>query len=362
MPRLYGRDWSRLELQEHVSNIDQLAYIRPAVLRGGRAEGVEVMDVATGSGFQFTVVPGRALDISHASYRGVPLCWRSYTGEVAAPYFEPEGMGWLRGAFGGLMATGGLSYMGSPSVDKGEALGIHGRVSYLPASRVGADAAWDGDTYRMWVHGKVEEATSLGSNLVLTRDITTEMGANSFVIRDTVENCSYERAEHMMLYHFNLGFPLLSDKTRLLVQSLEVTPRDDDSAAGLDSWNRFDYPLPQRPHQLFYHRVRPDSGGKAHVVLDARQDLGDGPLAVYLSYSYASLPWLINWKCLQSGNYVTGIEPANAWVQGRNVEREMNRLRFLEPWERVSYEVEFGVLVGEEEIRSFTERHELPAS
>lgn len=360
MPKLYGREWSRAEIQRHVPNLDQIARVRPAVLRGGRAEGVDVIEVATGGGLAFTVVPGRGLDISHASYNGIPLCWRSHTGETAASYFEADGLGWLWGAFGGLMSTGGLSYMGSPSVDEGKELGIHGRANYIPASNVWADAEWEGDRYLMWVRGKVTEAAAMGPHLVLTREISTEMGAAHFVIRDTVENCTFQRVEHMMLYHFNVGFPLLSETARLLVNSLEVTPRDDDSIPGLPQWDRFEPPLAGRPHQLFYHRLKPDSQGKDHVLLVGMQNLEGGPLAVYLSYTHDTLPWLVNWKCMQAGDYVTGIEPANAWVQGRAEERAAGRLRFLEPWQSVSYEVQFGVLSGMAAITACAETNGLP--
>ena len=347
-------------IQRYVPDLSQLARLQRATLGEGRADGVDAVEVSTGSGFQFTVLPGRGLDISHASYRGIPLCWRAYAGEVAAPYYEPEGLGWQRSAFGGLMSTGGLSTMGAPSEDGGETLGIHGRISNTPATNVWADAAWEGDDYRLWVRGKVAEAMALGTNLVLTREISTELGASHLTIRDRVENRTFTRSEHMMLYHFNVGFPLLSETTRLLVDSEQVEPRDDDSVAGLDRWDRFEPPQAGRPHQLFYHRLRPDSDGKAHVLLAGMQDYADGPLAVYLSYTHETLPWFINWKCMAAGDYVTGIEPANAWVQGRAAEREAGRLRFLEPWGAAEYEVTFGVLAGTQAINEFAEAHRLP--
>jgi hypothetical protein len=57
---------------------------------------------------------------------------------------------------------------------------------------------------------------------------------------------------------------------------------------------------------------------------------------------------------------VTGLEPANAWVEGRAVERAAGRLQFLGPWESVSYDVEFGVLDGVERITAFVAEHNLP--
>ena len=336
----------------------QVARVERATLREGRAEGVDVVRVVTGSGFEFTSVPGRALDIASASYNGVPLFWRAYPGPVQAAYFEPEGLGWLRGNAGGLLTTGGLTSIGSPTDDGGESLGIHGRISYVPASNVWADADWDGDRYRLWVRGKVAEAAALGPNLVLTREISTEMGASSFVIRDTVENRTAETTPHMMLYHVNIGFPILSEKARLLANSADVVPRDAASQAGLDCWDRFEPPLAGREHQLFYHRLTPDAGGRAHIALVGQ--VGDEPMGVYLSFTHETLPWFANWKCMTAGDYVTGIEPCNAWVEGRAVERQAGRLRFLEGWQKVSYEVEFGVLVGRAQIEQFARQHNLP--
>jgi hypothetical protein len=360
MTILYGRQWSREEIQQYVPDMSQLAPIRRSRLREGRAEGIEAVEIATGSGFQFTVLPGRGMDISQASYCGIPLYWRTYAGDVAAPYFEPQGMGWLRTAFGGLMSTGGLASMGSPSIDNGEELGIHGRASNIPANNVWSDAAWEGERYRLWVRGKVAEAAALGTNLVLTREISTELGASHLTIRDQVENRTFARVEHMMLYHFNIGFPLLSADTRLLVNTEHVEPRDADSAATMERWDRFEPPQVGRPHQLFYHKLCPDIDGKTHIVLAGMPDYADGPIAIYLSYTHETLPWFVNWKCMTAGDYVTGIEPANAWVEGRAVEREAGRLRFLDAWETVEYEVKFGVLAGLAAINEFAETHGLP--
>jgi hypothetical protein len=358
MPQIFGKQLSRREIQQYVPDPSQIASVQRATLSAGRAEGVEIVTFRTGSGFEFVTAPGRALDIVSASYQGVPLHWHAFPGPTHAAYFEPPGMGWLRGYAGGLLTTGGLTYMGSPSTDRGEELGIHGRISYVPASHVWADSDWDGDDYRLWVRGKIAESAALGPHVVMTREISTTLGASHFTIRDTVENRTHYPIEHMMLYHFTIGYPVLSESSRLLMNSVEVVGRDDASNAALDTWDRFEPPLAGREHQLFYHRLQPDADSKAHVVLLGMQDTT--PLAVYLSYHQDPLPWFANWKCMQAGDYVTGLEPANAWVQGRAVEREAGRLRFLGPWESLSYEVEFGVLHGTEEITAFTVEHGLP--
>ena len=359
MPVLFGKNLSRQELQHFMADPAQVAGVQRATLREGRADGVDTILFRTGTGFEFTVTPSRALDISRASYNGIPLYWHATPGSVHPAFFEPAGMGWMRGYAGGLLTTGGLSAMGSPSVDAGEELGIHGRISYSPAHHVCTDAGWEGDRYLLEARGTMAETTALGPNLVLRRRIVSEMGASWLRIHDTVENRTHQPAPHMMLYHFNIGYPILSPDARLLVNADEVVGRDAISQAAIATRERFLPPAPDRPHQLYYYRPKPDSDGKAHIALIGRVD--DQPFGVYLSYTQAVLPWFANWKCMTAGDYVTGLEPANAWVEGRAVERAEGRLRTLNAWETVHYDVEFGVLAGAEAVEAFTARHALDA-
>ena len=148
--------------------------------------------------------------------------------------------------------------------------------------------------------------------------------------------------------------------TSCITDSEAIIPRDDHSKANFDRWDRFEGPQVGRPHQLFYHKLRPDHEGKAHIMLAGMPDYAEGPIAVYLSFTHDTLPWFTNWKSMIAGDYVTGIEPSNAWVEGRAAEREAGRLRFLEAWEAVEYEVQFGVLAGLQAINEYAEAHGLP--
>ena len=133
MIKLYGREYNRKKLLRHVGDISQIAGVKYYELSDGMQKGVSAVDFRTGSGFNFTVLPSRGMDISYAEYKGIPLSYRSWTGDVAPEFFEPEGLGWLRGFYGGLLTTCGLTYVGEPCKDGEEELGLHGRVSYIPA-------------------------------------------------------------------------------------------------------------------------------------------------------------------------------------------------------------------------------------
>jgi hypothetical protein len=54
------------------------------------------------------------------------------------------------------------------------------------------------------------------------------------------------------------------------------------------------------------------------------------------------------------GTYVLGMEPSNAFVMGRDKERALGTLQYIEPQEVREFQVEVGVLEGEE-IKAYEE-------
>ena len=55
-----------------------------------------------------------------------------------------------------------------------------------------------------------------GENLVLTRRIEAQLGGRAIAILDRVENRGFRPTPHMLLYHFNFGWPLLDQGSRFL--------------------------------------------------------------------------------------------------------------------------------------------------
>src|SRR5206468_1087004 len=140
-------------------------------------------------------------------------------------FFEREGLGWLRTFYGGLVTTCGLTWFGAPCEDDGKPLGLHGRISHIPATNVTWGGEWDGDDYILSVTGKMREAVVFGENVQLTRRVWARMGESRLFIDDTVENMGYQRTAHMILYHINIGFPAVNDNARLIAPTIRATPR-----------------------------------------------------------------------------------------------------------------------------------------
>jgi len=340
---LYGREWSRRELEARLGCIEQIGGLRRVQSTEGRESGVEEIQIRTGAGLSYSILPSRGLDIGLAEFGGVPLSWLSPNGEVHPAFFDDQGSGWLRTAAGGLLMTCGLTQVGSPGTDGGEELGLHGRAHHTPARHICAEGFWEGDEYITVVQGKVEETSIFGWNLRLTRHISSYLGKNQILIRDVVENAGFEPAPHMLLYHFNFGFPLLDELTEIRFPTSSVNPREPElPIEDLENWL-----LPQEGFQerVYYHEnlsIGAD-GMAAITVRNPRFPLTDRPLMVRLSWEAHNLPVLVQWKMPGEGTHVLGIEPANCHVEGRAAERERGTLVMLAPGQTMEYNLEFSV-------------------
>jgi len=356
MPRLFGCEFSRRELMRRIGDISQVGGVKRYELIDGNEKGVEAVDFRTGTGFSFTVLPGRGMDISYAEYRGLPLCWRSATGDVASSFFEPEGLGWLRSFFGGLLTTCGLTYLGEPCRDEGLELGLHGRASNIPARHVCVSGQWEGEEYMMVAQGVIREAAVFGENISLTRRISTSLGENRLFIEDVVENLGFERTPHMILYHINAGYPVVDEGSELLCPVRSYKPRDKEAEIEQEQYNLFLPPVPGFKERVYYLNLKADKEGYTYAgIVNRRFDDGEG-FGFYVRYRRDQLPWLVEWKMNGEGCYVVGIEPANCWVEGRAKLRETGQLPFLEPGETREYELEIGLLTTKEEVEEFERR------
>ncbi len=343
--KLFGKDWDRTTLLAHVGDVRQLGGAERVVLDDGPERGVRAIEVRTGTGFAFTVLPDRGMDVWRADYQGASLCWHSPTGPVAPAFFEPEGLGWLRGFYGGMLVTCGLTQVGPPNTDQGKALGLHGRASYAPASDVGVVQGWEGDEYRIELRGRVREASVFGEAVQLTRRLETSLGRSGFTLEDEVENLGHEPAPHMLLYHVNGGFPVVTPETELLCASSEVRGAGETAEKEMSDRARFGSPQAGYAERVYFHRLRAARDGRTTVALV------NGSFGYALRFPVAPMPCFTEWKMIGKGTYVVGTEPGNVFPQPRAELRSAGKLPFLQPGEKKSYSLEFTVLATPEDVR-----------
>jgi hypothetical protein len=356
MTKLFGSTIKSSELRKRVGDMGQIAGYKRYELREGNRKGVEAVDIWNASGLNFTVLVDRGLDIFSASHCGRSLCWHSSTGPIAPSFYEPEGLGWLRGFQGGLVTTCGLTYAGAPCEDEGEPLGLHGRASYTPATQVETGAQWVGDRYGVWVAGKIRETRVFGANLVVSRTISTVMSEPRIFLHDIVDNEGFDRTPFMLVYHINLGYPVVDSGSVLSVPVASVEPRDEEAADGFKTCRRFHKPRKGYAEKCYYYELKADPDGMVYAGVVNRKFDGGRGLGVYLKYRKDDLPHFVEWKMMGEGTYVVGLEPGNCLVSGRATERKEGRLKFLEPGQRAEIHLEIGVLTSRREIADFEKK------
>lgn len=352
MAELYGKTWTRRELMSYIGDPEQVCGITPSVLDNGKSEGVKACRINTGGGLDFTVLPGRGMDISSAFYRGVPLSFFSPTGVTSPAYYEEQGARWLRSFFGGLLTTCGLTYFGAPGVDQGVELGLHGRVSNAAAENLSIIQEWRGDEFYLSLSGTVREAAAMQENIAMTRTISTALGEKSFLLTDVVENRGFEPQPFMLLYHCNFGFPLLGPGAEMIAPIDQTTPLSDHAAAdgGVEKCREFCEPRSDWQEKVFAHELKTDSKGNTFVALVNRETEAGFPLGLVMRFSKTILPVLTEWKMVKQGFYVVGLEPGTAPPKGRAALREEGKLPMIDGLETKKIEISYEILDTLEDI------------
>ncbi len=342
--KLWNNTYTKNELMRYVGDASQAFGIRRAVLDDGPGRGMRVIDVNTGGGLEFTVLPDRGMDIAWCRYKGLPMGFISKTGAVHPALCGYGGNQFLRGFTAGLLTTCGYTHMGSACTDEGQALGLHGRATQLPAAELNTEHRWEGDSCALRVIGFMREAAVFDENIKLSREISAQAGGSTIAIADTVENCGFERQPLMLLYHVNFGHPLVGPATRFVANAQGMRPRDAEAEKGADSFAAFHAPRHGYAEQVFYHSLTQDADGRVAAGLH-NPDLG---VAANLRFYKSELPYFIQWKQLGEGDYTCGLEPATWYPEGRGEARRRGELTFIEPGEtkRFRLEIEFAELNG----------------
>ena len=327
------------EISQYIGNQSQIGGTRHYVLEDGWAKGLRCIDVNSGSGLQYTVIPDRGMDISLAGYKGINLVYLTCNSETHPAFFDPAKFGWLRTFAGGLLTTCGLTYLGSPVNDEGEELGLHGRYSSIPAKQVADLSEWIGDEYHIKLRGVIEEGHIFGHKLRLVREITTTAGRNTLKITDTITNFGFKPSPYTILYHMNFGFPLLDENSQLDISSDQTIARDAVALSGLNDLKHFSKPQAGFSEQVFSHKMVAADGNNATATL-RNMKLG---IAMTLKFDVIRLPYLIQWKMMGQGEYVLGLEPSNVPAKNRKQLRDENLLPLLKAGESIVNNIEISL-------------------
>jgi Domain of unknown function (DUF4432) len=360
---------TRRELMRRVGSLAQVGGVELVQHEEGHARGVRSIVVRTGSGLSFSVVPDRGLDVGFAEFQGIGLCWLPPKGLTGPWHYEGDldPHAWLRVGLGGLFNTAGLVSIGVPQEVDTSAFGFtqrltarygtHDRIAVTPASRFSFDERWHGDSCILSVEGLVRQDIAYGENLSLARRYEVTLGARSVRLVDTVTNEGWFDTPHQLLYHFNLGYPLVDEGAELLA-SVDEEPgplgySTDEDGGARSEWRSVTAPQPGFTFEGYVVSLRRGEDGRTAVALVNRALRGG--LGFYLRYDARRLPAYLAWRMMREGLYAIGLEPATNPFGNPSELVEQGYPIMLKPGETRTYELEFGILAGEAEIDAFAE-------
>lgn len=318
----------------YFDQLSQVCGVEEHRLVGGRGDGMRLFEVRNGLGLEFTVSADRCADLSRLSFHGRNCGFFSASGYVHPAYYDGVGKGSEKSFTGGFLATCGLSNVGAPCVDDKEALPLHGAVGNLPAERI----FWDMDEENITIKAVVPHGGFFADKLVLTRTISCSRTENTLLLSDKVKNVGDRTVPLMLLYHINLGYPLLSERARLYIPSAQVTPRDPRAAEGMDTWSKVEPPQAGFKEQCYFHRF--EDKGVAGLY---NPELGQG---LMIRFDPEELPYFTQWKMMGQSEYVMGLEPGNCYPGGRLEERRQGRLQTIAPGEERRFTLCFELFTG----------------
>jgi len=306
----------RSELARRVGGLEQLGGAARMTFAEGPARGMEAIEVRSGGGLAFQILPDRGMGIGLASLCGGPLCWVSAAGAVAPWYYNPAGSGWLQSFGGGLMASCGLTNVGAACRVDGVEVGLHGRMSHTAARDVSVERRWIGDSFHIAVSGTILDYSVLGPALELRRTYDVVLGENRFRLRDEVANVGARPQPLFLLYHFNFGYPLLSETAVLdIAPQAAVSARDPAYAEAAADWRRLEAPRFGAEERVLQHRL--SGGGATEARVRLENQIGDARVGVEMTFPLAALSHLTEWKMMGEREYVLGLEPGTCFASGR---------------------------------------------
>lgn len=356
MTELFGQSRSRSAIAALSGSLHQFGGVRLVTLGDGAERGVRMLEFRTGSGLRFTVAVDRGFDIAEVEHKGRAVGWHSPTGFRHPAFFDYEGedgLGPMR-SFSGFLVTCGLDHMlgsGEVAADNYNyprrnvvRHGLHGRLPGTPARLTGYGERWQGDRCVLWAEGVVVQAAMFGEVLHLHRRIEADLGGDEIRLTDRVVNLGATEAPHMLLYHVNIGHPVLDEGARYLAPIRQVlwaahSARYRDQGAG---YRVMTAPRDGFAEQVWQHEMAADAAGEVPVAL-VNDRIG---LGIEVTARNDELPCAYQWQNLQARQYVLGIEPSTHHVLGDAAARERGEMIWLGPDEARDYALRFRLLDG----------------
>lgn len=270
-----------------INNLKQIAYLKRYTLTEGAENGLKVIEVFNGK-IRFCLNESKNLDIMQLWHGNDNISFLSKNG------FTARELPFLNRFEGGLLYTCGLNNIGG-CVKNAE---THGTLHNTPAKILKTVC----NDKKIEVVAEMRNSALFGSNLKLTRTVKTEIGSETLTIDDELVNDAYVDSEYCILYHVNLGYPML-DKGATIENDGEVSARTEFAKKRIADRAIFSNCVDGEEERCYFIK------NNTPVTTVTNRKLGK---KFTIEYSKDTLPAFIQWHSAASGDYALGLEPASA--------------------------------------------------
>lgn len=323
---------------------------------GGLSDGVEVIEVDTAM-VRALILPTRGMSIWQLESKGIRFGWDSpIAGPVhpsAVPIFDPSGIGWLEG-FDELVVRCGLESNGAPEFDNAGHLiyPLHGRIGNIAAQSLAIE--YNEASGRVEVVGEMLESRMFVKRLRLRSRIRFQAGNANVELLDDVTNDLAKPATMQLLYHINVGSPVLDKGAKLEAAIDQLAPKDSLSASEVESWNDYDSPQDGYSERVYFARLRADDSNLTTAMLRS----ADKQTGLAVTYNTNGLPRFVLWKntAAESDGYVTAMEPATNYPNTRSFEQSQGRVVQIEPGDTKSFRLKLQPLTDTQKVKEVSDQ------
>ncbi len=295
-------------MDQRISDFSQAASVREVALRGGKADGVRLLEIDNGV-LRFQLNLEKGLDIYQLWHRGMNV-----------PFLCKNGLGHANAPFAACFEGGMLYTCGMDSLGVREGFPVHGSLHSI-APAVSLCRCDEGG---VTVEADLTDSALDGKHLVLHRRVHTDVGSDALEVCDVLENKGYSDADYCLLYHVNLGYPFLDEGVTITSDCNRVQPRNEGYSYPISERSRFPAPVDNEAERCYF------IDHKTPEVTVRNEKLKKQFL---LSYSGETLPAFVQWNNNASGDYVLGLEPATTYLD------DLFRYSVIRPAEKIGFSV-----------------------
>jgi hypothetical protein len=181
---------------------------------------------------------------------------------------------------------------------------LHGTFHNIPAEIIRAECNESG----IVVETIIRDTALFGQNLVMKRRVFTGIASDSVSVEDTLFNEGYKAEEYCLLYHINVGYPMLDNGAKVVADVESYTPRTAWAKQNEATMYEMNDAVPNQEEACYFLKL-----SKPEIAL-VNEKIGK---KFTVSYSGDTLTHFVEWKSMASGDYALGLEPCTTELDDR---------------------------------------------